>query len=213
MPQKIVFIHGYGKSLTFSGDNDHSACGFHTFAEEISQATHAAFDWSYKQKRAPLAALNPLAHLELYRRERELAHSSTTQAALHTFLIKENAQAVVCHSLGAQLALNTFTRHGVPPGLRTIIFAAADISELEPLSFLSAATSPPLRCVNIFCPWDQALLTSLVMHRRIPAGLSGLKHPLFTNIFYPYHHGPNLHQDIWRDNRFKTMLLRLLADQ
>jgi hypothetical protein len=211
MANKIAFIHGYGKSLDPENKQSGSNCGFHIYSEEILRKQHVAFDWSHKKEYSPLAKLNPLAHLRLYQHERRLAHSEQTQRALYDYLQAQSVQAVICHSLGAQLTLNTFAQYSIPPTLHKIILVAADIAHTDRLHFADSCASVQL--TNIYCPWDPALITSLCMHQRVPAGLTGLRHLSVKNILYPYHTGINLHQDIWRDRRFKGVLQKLIYDK
>ena len=198
---KRFLIHGYGKSLDISESEIPANGGFYIFDAELSSGDARAFLWAVPWSRKWLAPWNPWAQLQLYRAERKEIQKDALLERLGQELREFQPDQVICHSMGAQLLVNYVERYGLPESVRSVVFVQADVARTEVLPVI-----PHVSWSNYWCWWDSALWISAVLNLRFPCGLLGSDDKMVTNHFFGLSKGPNLHQDVWRDERLYQQL-------
>ena len=187
---KAILIHGYAAGLEASvfrkPFGEHS--GFIALNDEVQSGIAKSFRWSKNISLTMSACVNPLQYFQLYRDEERLAESPITQSALREFIDRADTTTIICHSLGCRLMISAMNTHGIPESITKIIFLQGDVPTSESI------TNPAIRdriidgllvIENYFCPWDQSLLSSAIIHRMNRIGLLGWNERGVTNIFYP----------------------------
>lgn len=105
--------------------------------------------------------------------------------------------------------LNIISEYKLTSSIKKVIFVLADISQNNDITIL---LENQVYFKNIYCSWDNALFTSMILNQYKPIGLYGLKIYKTKNIFWKLNYGLNLHQDIWRDDKFKLKLEKLMKN-
>lgn len=210
---KTVLIHGYAAGLEASvfrkPFGEHS--GFVALDAEVKSGNAKSFRWSKNVSLTMLQSANPFEYFQLYRDEELLTESPIVQSALREFIERTDAKTIICHSLGCRLMIGTMNTYGIPESITKIIFlqgdapASASITNYE---IRDRLVNKSLTIENYFCPWDQSLLTSAMLHRANRIGLSGWKEPGVTNVFYPLLKPMNLHTSPMRDRKFLRSFMR-----
>lgn len=204
---KAILIHGYAVGLRASifrkplGEH----AGFSALSEEIERGEVKAFRWCKDVSLSMIQSANPLQYFQLYFDEERLAESSITQSTLFDFLDRSGATTVICHSLGCRLFIGMMNTHGIPESITKIILLQGDVPTSASITnpmILDRITNKTLTIENYFCPWDQSLLASSILHRTNRIGLMGWKHAGVKNIFYPLLKPTNLHTSPLRDRKF-----------
>lgn len=192
----IVLIHGYGVGLSASKHPLEQHLGFAGFYELIQRKSVKIFAWHQEENHSPFYFFNPLNHYKVYKKEKSAAKSEALFSQLNEFLNKEQPQTLVCHSLGALLLLNYIQHHNLPASVKKVVLVQADV----PADLTQIVTSSSLNklmstttVLNIYCPWDPALITSKVLHHYTPAGLTNLNFPKIKNKMIPLFGHWNLH--------------------
>lgn len=206
MSMKYYLIHGYGRALNFSEKEVPANMGFYIFDEELKSGQAKVFDWAIRVKRNFWSLYNPVTQIRLYYKEKKKAEYKSLQSQLWQNLQKDNPEIVICHSLGCQLFLNTIKNFGSLESIKKVIFVFADLPNNQKLENLKT------ELINFYCYWDNALLASSLLNLYLPLGLLGAKDTEVKNVFYKLTKGPNLHQQIWRDNNFKMNLLKNISN-
>jgi hypothetical protein len=204
---KTLLIHGYAADLTAwkfrRAFGEHA--GFVAFDQMIESGKAVMFRWGIDRKLSFWQSLNPFSYLKLYRNEEALAESIVFQQNLIDFIVKNNIDQIICHSMGCRLLLSTINVFDLPASIKQIIFLQADF----PTD--SSMTHPDLlnriSITNYFCPWDQSLLASSMLHKNLRAGLVGWRQPSITNRLYPLLKPINLHTSPLRDKLLAETLL------
>ena len=152
--------------------------------------------------------LNPHKHLSLYKLEESKSQSKKTHDELHLELSKSLPNCVVCHSMGSQLLISYLQSHTVPDSVSYIVFVQANISSKQqlPKYLKKLLESKKIKLINLYCPWDQALMSLIFLRGFVPAGMIGLKHKQIHNIFFPLYKLPNLHTSSIRDSKLTKLL-------
>ncbi|MEK7632976.1 MAG: hypothetical protein AAB473_04260 [Patescibacteria group bacterium] len=203
----VVLIHGYAAGLKASvfrkPFGEHS--GFVALDAEVKSGIAKCFRWSKNISLTIGECPNPLKYFRLYRDEELLAESSTTQSALREFLDRSDTTTIICHSLGCRLMIGTMNTYGIPESVTKIIFLQGDVptsATITNSAIRDRIANRTLIIKNYFCPWDQSLLTSAILHRTNRIGLMGWNEPGVTNVFYPLLKPMNLHTSPMRDREF-----------
>ncbi|MEX0598808.1 MAG: hypothetical protein WD512_20155 [Candidatus Paceibacterota bacterium] len=202
---QYFLIHGYGKALDIQEPNIPANGGFYIFDTEISNQQAYPYIWAEEIKRNRFTPYNLIIQLQLYYKERAKSQDSKECQKLNYQLSKYNPKTIIAHSSGARLLVNYLVDYKLPSSVQNIIFVQADISRRE---LDSAKISSKINFINFWCWWDPALITSTLLNRCIPIGLYSSQLPQAK--FYPLHHLPNPHQDIWRDHKFKQVIEDIL---
>lgn len=210
---KTILIHGYAAGLEASvfrkPFGEHS--GFIALDTEVQSRIAKSFRWSKNISLSMLQSANPLHYFQLYRDEELLAESSIVQIALREFVDRADASTIICHSLGCRLMIGTMNAHGIPESITKIIFLQGDVPtsiSITNTEIRDRLANKSLAIENYFCPWDQSLLASAILHRTNRIGLTGWKEPGVTNVFYPLLKPMNLHTSPMRDRRFLRSFIR-----
>ena len=194
--REAVLIHGYAVGMTSllrrpAGPN----AGFEAFADAIASNRVAVFHWGLKEHLSLGQFFNPFFIFNYYCRERRLAQADETTERLKHFLEETTPRVIVCHSMGAAVLTNYVKHHGLPASVERIVFVQADLDALE-----AGVIEIPL--LNLFCPWDPTLLLSSILHRRLRAGLVGLRRS--GDRLRPLYRPLNLHTSSIRDPQLRN---------
>lgn len=153
---------------------------------------------------------NPFHYYQLYRDEENLAEPPITQSTLHNFIDCSDATTVICHSLGCRLFIGMMNTHGIPESISKIVLLQGDVptsASITNAAILDRLANKTLVIENYFCPWDQSLLASAILHRANRIGLMGWNQFRVKNIFYPLLKPMNLHTSPLRDQKFLHKLV------
>ncbi len=210
--QKTILIHGYAAGVHASifrkPFGEHS--GFIALDEEVKSGITKSFRWSKNISLSIAQCANPLQYFQLYRDEELLTESPITQSTHSEFLDCSNATTIICHSLGCRLMIGSMNAHGIPESITKIIFLQGDVStsaSITNLTIRDRIINGSLVIENYFCPWDQSLLASAMLHRTNRIGLMGWDETGVKNIFYPLLKPMNLHTSPLRDREFLRSLI------
>jgi hypothetical protein len=212
---QFLLIHGYGvgaQYLSFHQAEGVNA-GFGAFDKLIAEGRVGVFRWDIPRYFGYKTVFNPLSHLELYNKERAKAQSIEIHAKLTKTLQETSPENIVCHSMGCHLLMSYLKLNTLPPSVKNIILIQADIPNNTPLSETveSLIKAKKLKIINLYCPWDQALLTTLPLHFKLKAGLTGYKNPQVQNIFFPLYKRTNLHTSSINDPDLVKLVKELSA--
>ncbi len=201
---KTLLIHGYAANVTawkFRKPLGKHA-GFVAFNEFIVGINIDVFRWGIDRELSLLQSLNPFEYLKLYRDEETLSDSIELAQKLFTTIESGSINKIIAHSVGCRLVLSMITSIGLPQCVTSITFLQADIA-------ITAETGIKnnFPITNYFCPWDQSLIASSIMHLQFRAGLIGLQYSSVNNIFYPLLKPINLHTSPLRDKKLAKKLL------
>ncbi len=209
---KAILIHGYAVGLEASvfrkPFGEHA--GFIALDAEVQSGTAKSFRWCKNTSLTIGACVNPLQYFQLYRDEELLTESSITQFALREFIDHADATTIICHSLGCRLMIGAMNAHGIPESITKIIFLQGDVQSSATITnpaIRDRITDGTLVIENYFCPWDQSLLSSAMLHRTNRIGLMGWNEIGVTNVFYPLLKPMNLHTSLLRDREFLCGLI------
>lgn len=209
---KTILIHGYAAGLKASmfrkPFGEHS--GFIALDAEVESGSVKSFRWSKQVSLSLLQSANPLKYFQLYRDEEVLAESSATQSTLREFIDRTNASTIICHSLGCRLMIGAMNMHGIPESITKIVFLQGDVptsASITNATIRDRISSGSLVIENYFCPWDQSLLTSAILHRANRIGLMGWNEIGVKNLFYPLLKPMNLHTSPLRDRKLLCELI------
>jgi hypothetical protein len=205
-----LLIHGYGVGAQYL--NFHLAegvnAGFGAFDKLIAEGRAGVFRWDIPKYYEYNTIFNPLNHLALYNQERAKAQTKETHAELAKMQRDSNPETIVCHSMGCHLLISYLKHNTLPTSVKNIVLIQADIPDdtLLPDTIEKSICDKKLKILNLYCPWDQALLTTLPLHFKLKAGLTGYKNPLVQNIFFPLYKRSNLHTSSINDSNLIGLL-------
>ena len=131
--------------------------------------------------------------------------SPIVQSTLREFINHADATTIICHSLGCRLMIGAMNAHGIPESITKIIFLQGDVSLSKSITNSAVRDriiNGTLIIKNYFCPWDQSLLSSAIIHRTNRIGLTGWNEIGVKNVFYPLLKPMNLHTSPLRDRGF-----------
>jgi len=206
---KYFLIHGYGKSLDIREKIIPKNLGFYIFDNELNNKDAYVFNWSIGNHRSFISKINIISQLKLYYKEKSKIEKSIYQKKLFEKINELKPEIMICHSMGCKFFLDTIKKYGLNKSIKQVIFVLADIPQNTDLTILSKGD---LKFKNIYCWWDNALLSSMLLNRYKPIGLFGIPYHRKFNIFWRLNYGINLHQDIWRDNNFKIKLKKIITN-
>lgn len=208
----IVLIHGYGVGLSPSKHPLEDLLGFAGFYDLLLRKKVAVFAWHQEENHSPLYFFNPRNHYQVYQKEKSAATSGTVFKSLEAFLQKEQPVTLVCHSLGALLLLTYINHHKLPDSVKKVVLVQADVpadlslvTREKSLRELTAARE----VLNVYCPWDPALITSKVLHKYNPAGLTKISTPQIKNKMIPLFGHWNLHTATIMQKQFAQFVASL----
>lgn len=208
----IVLIHGYGVGLSPSKHPLENHLGFAGFYELLLKKSVAIFSWYQEENHSPLYFFNPSNHYQVYKKEKSAAISEAVFKNLGAYLEKEQPTTLVCHSLGALLLLSYITNHSLPTSVKKVVLVQGDVSndlvQVTSAKSLNKLTSE-VNVINIYCPWDPALITSKVLHHYTPAGLTPINHPQIKNKLIPLFGHWNLHTATIMQKQFARFVASL----
>lgn len=101
--------------------------------------------------------------------------------------------------------IGTMNAYGIPESITKIIFLQGDVptsATITNSTIRDRIIDGTLVIENYFCPWDQSLLASAILHRANRIGLMGWSEISVTNVFYPLLKPINLHTSPLRDREF-----------
>jgi len=209
----LVLIHGFGTQIEqwkFRKPLDEKR-GFLAFSEDIEQGKAVVFTWGIQQEFDFVEVINPLTFLDVYKKEKEMSESKKMLNELTNFLETYQPDTVVCHSMGAFLLWNVVDSGNLPPCVKTVILVQADVQTNRELPQHEKAVIEDgnRKWYNIYCQWDNALLSSFAVNQALPTGLVGAQNKYITNIFYALEKGPNFHEEILKQEKFRDLVYRL----
>ncbi len=201
---KYFLIHGFGKALDLGEPEIPTNGGFYTFDTELETGEAYAFVWAQEYSRKWLNPLNLYQQLRLYYLERALTDSELLQSRLIQELLDYQPEVIIAHSLGARLLSNALDQNNasLPSSVQRIILCQADIPEWT-------YVRESLQIDSYHCWWDIALWSSVVLSQKIPLGLFSNSQSQVQSHFRGLYRGWNLHQDIWRDERYKEDIFEI----
>lgn len=207
---RIVLIHGFATGIQYSVFRSARGtdAGFSAFAPDVARGEAKAFRWDIKEKASFFQSINPLYAWDIYRRELAIAQEIETRQSLSEFLLQEEPEVIVCHSMGTLLFFGYLENHKLPASVRRVIFNQADIHASDitlPLDIEERIRAGELLFLNTYCPWDPSLLCSRILNGS-RAGLAGMRHSLVRNHFIPLVKPINLHMSAIRSGSFRLLI-------
>lgn len=202
---KIVLIHGYGVGLSTKKNSLSLDLGFTAFYNKLISKDVALFSWYQEESHSLLSFLNPRFHYQTYIKEKAAAKSPAILNTLKQFLEKEHPSVIVCHSLGAYLFLEYLKQFSEISSIKKVVFVQADIANSTKIP----TGTHNIEFINVFCPWDPALISSWILHDYRPAGLTGWHQPGVHNTFVPLFGHWNLHNSSIMQKQFAQFVASL----
>jgi len=198
---KYFLIHGYGKALDIGEPNIPLNGGFYTFDTEISAGEAYPFLWAYPYPRSWWKPYSLYHQLHLYYIERQRSETKELHSWLCQEIQEQQPSIIIAHSLGAHMLMSMMQMHSLPNSVKHIILVQAD-------THLLPSKNRDITIYNFYCWWDIALLSSTILHKKIPHGLRAVSVKGIQTHFQGLYKGWNLHQDIWRDTGYKEKIMR-----
>lgn len=208
--KKVVLIHGFASSVNIPALKRKRTAGSEFSVATTLPIEAKIFPWAIPKEYHITHLLDPRTFHRLYQEEQRKTETPETLATLSSFLTKEEPEIVLCHSMGCALLLQLLnSTHPLPRSIKRIIFFQADIPTTLTQKHVHALKEAGIQIENYFCPWDQALLTSMVLHKKLRAGLTGLRGKEVHNTFFPLWRLPNFHVSLLKE---KALLRKLLVE-
>ncbi|MEI6222213.1 MAG: hypothetical protein WCP97_05610 [bacterium] len=214
----LALIHGFAAGVEFSYLRPRltaETC-FPAFEPLLKTGKAEIFQWGITEDLSLHQTLNIKEIQRIYRTEKAMAGSNAVQEKLEKFLHRNQPSAILCHSMGAYLLLEYMNAKGLPAFVKTIIFVQADLPRrfhLRDVACKSRLQKGSLQMYNYFCPWDQALWTSVFQNKNSSAGLQGALVPQVENCFFPLYTSLNLHMSSVSNPVFRKEILKLCCDK
>jgi hypothetical protein len=192
-----LLLHGYGVGAKYANFHDAEGLngGFGAFDKLILEDKAKVFRWDIPRSFTFWEFINPFKSLDLYHKEIDKSQNIDTHKPLQKELFDLLPHTIVCHSMGTLLLINYLEHFDLPSSVTKIVFIQGSIANSTrlPVNLQHLVESKKITLLNLFCPWDQALLTVLLLNRTVTIGLTGYKNPLVKNIFFPLYKRLNLH--------------------
>jgi hypothetical protein len=187
---KLVLIHGNSIGIKFPMRDRLTKYGsFSVFEKLIDSGVALLYGWHYiNEDFGLLKTLNPFEFRRQYLTEKRYCNSKVAWLKLNRFLRQQQAEKIVCHSMGCFLLLNTINIHGLPNTIKSIYLAQGDFDrnfKLTNPEVLARIDRGDLKIYNYHCNWDQMLTLSIAANGVIPGGLAGASEKYFTNRLFP----------------------------
>jgi hypothetical protein len=209
--QEILLIHGYGAGIKVPKINFEYGkdMRFDAFKELVENGSTEAFGWSETLIWSLRQYLNPFEHLKLFEKEKEKIENAEMMQDLADFVSQKNYKTVVAHSLGCYLLLEYLKTHQLPPSVQKIIFVQACIPKKYIVSESTKNKLNSLKVLNLWCPWDNALLAYFLTSGSLTHGLTGFrkKDLNIQDKFFPLYKRMNLHRSSICDPRILKLAL------
>lgn len=202
---KYLLIHGYGIGLQYSflksaeGEN----AGFGAFDDLIEAGDAKVFHWEMSRKLNFWETINVKTSIKQYNVEMLKIENQEVYNSLQKELELTRPEAIVCHSAGGFLLLRYLTNHKLPSSVKKIVFIQSNIPQnmVFPDYLQEKLQQKKIKLLNLYCYWDQALWSLVIIGRQISIGLLGSKNTYVKNIFFPLYKGVNLHTSSINDTK------------
>lgn len=205
----ILFIHGFCSEINSPVFHINTLAGSEINIFREGRSHVHIFPWAISKTLSFWQTLNPLSYVHLYKAEFKKSQSKETLQALHGEIKRTRPSIIVAHSMGCALWLAYIKLYPISKTVKRIIFIQADIPTVLDNSIEEHLERAHISIENFHCPWDQALLTSIVANRSCRAGLTGIKSKVVTNRLYPLLKLWNLHTAGLRSLSFYTDVCKL----
>lgn len=194
---KYFLIHGYGVGLQYSlfKQAEGANAGFGAFDDLIQQKKASVFRWDIPRRLTFFESINPIINLRHYRKEVTKAQDQITHKILEQELDIQQPEIIVCHSTGSLLLFSYLQEYILPQSVQRIVFIQSNIPRMmnTPQYLENALNNKSITMINMYCCWDQALWSLVLLEGSISLGLCGSRHPLVHNVFFPLYKRFNLH--------------------
>jgi hypothetical protein len=202
---KYLLIHGYGIGLQYSflksaeGEN----AGFGAFDDLIEAGEAKVFRWEMSRKLNFWETINVKTSIKQYNDEMLKIENQEVYDSLQKELTLTQPEAIVCHSAGGFLLLRYLTNHILPSSVKKIVFIQSNIPQdmVFPDYLQKKLQQKEIKLINLYCYWDQALWSLVIIGRQISIGLLGSNNTYVKNIFFPLYKGVNLHTSSINDTK------------
>lgn len=196
--QEILLIHGYGAGIKVPKINFEYGkdMRFDAFRELVENEVAEAFSWSQKSVWKVRQYLNPFEHLKLFNKEKRKIENGEMMQDLADFIHQKKYKTIVAHSLGCYLVLEYLKNHDLPPSVQKIVFVQACVPKKYKISETTKSKLKHLKTLNLWCPWDNALVAYFLVSGNLTHGLTGFngRNLPIQNKFFPLYKRTNLHR-------------------
>jgi hypothetical protein len=196
--QEILLIHGYGAGIKVPKINFEYGkdMQFDAFRGLVESNIAETFSWSQPSIWKVGQYLNPFEHLKLFNNEKKKIENAEMMANLAILLAQKKYKTIVAHSLGCYLLLEYLKTHDLPPSVQKILFVQACVPKKYKISESTKSKLKHLKTLNLWCPWDNALLAYFLTSGNLTHGLTGFskQHLAIQNRFFPLYKRLNLHR-------------------
>jgi hypothetical protein len=199
---KILLVPGYGTEVTkqFTRPELSKMRGFEVFA---NQQNCELFSWGLQAHLSLWNNLNPVFAVTQYITEKKMVYSTELLDRFIGQLKSTQPEIIVAHSLGTVLTLRGL-QHYLPLSLKEVVFVQSDLRmTFENTQFITRL-GEHVTFKNIWCFWDQALLSSMIINRSMPLGL--IKTSQMKNYFVPLYKTINLHESSLSDKKLLNIV-------
>jgi hypothetical protein len=202
---KIILIPGFAVGLASPIVRRPlgTSASFTVFNAFMESGEAAVFHWGIEQQVNFFQLINPVFLFRHYEKEKKLAQSTEVLESLHQFLIKNQPEIIVAHSMGVFLLNNYLQKFALPESIKKIVWVQSDDSRQRKIN-LSVSVC------NLYCPWDPTLLVSSIYNRCWRVGLRKIKNDQVENILFPLWRPINLHTSSIRDRRLVKFISSLI---
>lgn len=210
---KIALIHGYAVDMEIGILRRRLGrdAGFAAFRRLLDSGDAVLFRWAEHMRFSSIHYINPFAHLRVYNVEKNKAVSDKLHQEFSEFLDRERPDTLVCHSMGSYLLMNYINKFGLPDFIRKVVFVQGDIPAGTVISnpdIIKRLENKELAIYNYYCWWDITLISSMILNRYVPLGLTGSRLKHIHNRFFPLYKKINLHQSSMNDDKLIELIMK-----
>jgi hypothetical protein len=211
----LLLIHGFGTHINKTLDY----CGFDAFQNQLNSGSAKTFIWGKFEMFRWYDYLNIFKYSKLFFHEKYLTKNHQILNNLQQHLLKNSINTIVTHSLGTMLLLEyLYQGLPLPVTLKNIYITQGCVDRTINLELINNnyKNQPPVKIVNLYCPYDNALLVNMLVLWQVTSGLFGFKNLknqnkanqflTISNKFWPLYRRFNLHRSTICDPNFATLV-------
>jgi hypothetical protein len=203
-PTKTLLIPGYATGVTrdILRPKLSDMRGFEVFGN-IDNCK--LFKWGEERNINLLESLNPISAIKLYFEEKQIANSQKIIDKLILEIDSFKPEIIVAHSMGTALLTEVLKQKNFS-FIKKIVFVQSDLRLNNENTQTLQELKKNIKLINVWCFWDQALISSVLISGTIPLGLH--TSTIFENYFLPLYKKFNLHESSISDKKLLKIVYK-----
>lgn len=202
---QYFLIHGYGVGTQYSflKQSKGYTAGFGAFTDLLQRGDATVFHWEISRKLSFWESISIKQHINRYDEEINRIENKDIYIQLQAGLQTSQPKTIICHSAGSLLLLRYLAHHTLPKSVIKIVFIQSNIPQnmVFPEYLQKKLKQKEIKLINLYCYWDQALWSLVLIGRSVSIGLFGSQNKCVQNIFFPLYKGLNLHTSSINDTK------------